>query len=313
MEFLVNKEAVQRLREPAAWALVASAGLQFLAGLVMLLTGGGKTVRLPTGDEVSTGTPFTARAFTELTGGQLFTSVALVGLLALAVLLVVRGEQPTAQARTIVMIALGVIGAVAFFTVIVWIGSLISDAPTMAKFAAFLYGAAKLAVIGVGGWFIWTVFQGLQPARPAPQQAPGYPDYGYQQGQQQYGYGQEGQQVPGQQGYDQGQQGYDQGQQAYYQQQQYPQQYPQQGQQAQGGQQVPGQPGQQQPGYQQQYPQQQYPPQDDAGQWTQAYGSDDPRYGQDYGRPQGYGQQYPQPEQRDEGDQNWYRDDRGSQ
>ena len=301
----MNKEAVQRLREPAAWALVASAGLQFLAGLVMLLTGGGKTVRLPTGDEVSTGTPFTARAFTELTSGQLFTSIALVGLLVLAVLLAVQGEQPTAQASTIVMIALGVIGAVAFVTVIVWIGSLVSDAPTMAKFAAFLYGVAKLAVIGVGGWFIWTVFQGLQPARPAPQQAPGYPDYGYQQGQQPYGYGQEGQQAPGQQGYDHSQQ-------AYYQQQP----YQQQGQQAQNGQQVQGQPvqGQQQPGYQQQYPQHQYPPQDEAGQWTQAYGSgEDPRYAQDHGRQQGYGQQYPQPEQRDEGDQNWYRDDRGSQ
>lgn len=310
----MNKEAVQRLREPAAWALVASAGLQFLAGIVMLLTGGGgETVSLPGGREVSTpGTPFTVRAFTELTGSQLFTSVTIIGLLALAVLLVVQGEQPTAQARTVTMVALGVIGAIALFTVIVWISSLISDAPTMAKFAAFLFGVAKLAVIGIGGWFILTVFQTLQPARPVQQPGavpPGYPaEYGYQQGQP-YGYGTEGQ--PAQQGYDQGQpaqQGYDQGQQAYYQQQQ--QGYPQQGQQY-PQQQYPQQ------GQQQGYPQQGQQPEGegDAGQWTQAYGSDDPRYAQaqEYGRQQGYGQQYTQPEQRDEGDQNWYRDDRGSQ
>jgi hypothetical protein len=280
----VNKEAVQRLREPAAWALVASAGLQFLAGIVMLLTSGG--------DEV-TGAPFTVRAFSELTSGQLFTSVTVVGQLALAVWLVIQGERPSPQARTIVMIALGVIAAVALFSVIVWLSALIPHVPAMAKLAVFLFGAGKVAVTAIGGWFIWAAFQGLQPARPAPQQVP--PGYGYQQGQQQYGYGQDGQ--PAQQGYDQGQQ------QAYYSQQQYPQQQ--------------GQPGQQGGYPQQQYPQQPYPQQQgegDAGQWTQAYGSGDEQRHGDYGPAQGYGQQqYAPHEQRDDADQSWYRDDRGSQ
>ncbi|MBC6464822.1 hypothetical protein [Actinomadura alba] len=322
----MNKEAVQRLREPAAGALLASAGLQLLAGIVMLLAGGGKDVTLPGGGEVSTGLPFSLRALNELTGGQLLTSVTVVGLLVIAVLLAVHGETPTPKARNIVMGALGVIGGIALFSVIVLLSALGAEAPAMVKFAGFLFGVAKLAVVGIGGWFIFTVFKGLQPPRPAhPQGAvpPGYGEYGYQQGQaqgqQQYGYGQEGQQAYQQQQYpqqgQQPQQGYE--QQGYdqqaYEQQRYEQQYPQQG-------------SQPQQGYEQQYPQQQgYGQQDysaqgrppaegenEPGQWTQAYGAgDDAQHGGQHG--QEYGQRYAQPEQREADEGTWYRDDRGRQ
>jgi hypothetical protein len=342
LESLVNKEAVQRLREPAAGALVASAGLQFLAGIVMLLTGGGKDVTLPGGGEVSTGVPFTLRAFNELTGGQLFTSVTVVGLLVLAVLLAVHGETPTPKARTIVMGALGVIAGIALFSVIVLLSALGAEAPGMARFAGFLFGVAKLAVVGIGGWFIFTVFKGLQPPRPAqPQGAvpPGYGEHGYQQGQaaqgqQQYGYGQEGQQAYYQQQYSQQGQQPQQYEQQQYRQQGYEQQgYEQQGYDQQGyeqqryEQQYPQQHSPQpQQGYEQQYPQQQgYGQQDysgqgrrpaeaedEPGQWTQVYGAgDDAQHGGQHG--QDYGQRYAQPEQREADEGTWYRDDRGRQ
>ena len=75
----MNKEAVQRLREPAAWLLLAAAGLHLLAGLISLLGGGGS---------------FTARALGETQGGT-FLQIVLVGALALAVLLVTWGEKQT--------------------------------------------------------------------------------------------------------------------------------------------------------------------------------------------------------------------------
>jgi hypothetical protein len=316
LEFLVNKEGVQRLRRPAAWALLGSAALQLLAGLVVLLSGGGRTVQVPGGGEISTGVPFTQRAFTELTTGQLFTSVTVVGLLVLAAVLVVRGEQPDPKARAIVTAALGVLGGVALLTVIVWLSALMADASASAKFAAFLYGAAKLAVIGMGGWFLFTVRKGLQSAHPVRQPGgaqQGYGGYAYpgQQGDPQYGSGQESgqayyQQQHGQQGTPP-QQGYEQqyGRQAYPQ-QQYGQQY--------GPQQAYPQPQYGQQGYEQQYAPQGYaqpgqqPPaggEGDAAQWTKAYGTDgDSQHGHDYE------QQYPRPDQGEGDEGNWYRDDR---
>ncbi|TYK53488.1 hypothetical protein [Actinomadura decatromicini] len=303
----MNKEAVQRLREPAAWVLLASAGVQLLAGIISLL-----------GDDGS----FTYRALLETLGGT-FLQIGIVGLLVLAVLLAT-WETPTPQGRTITMGALGVLGGMALFGVICWLSGMLADseaANSVTKLSAFLVGAGKLAVLGVGGWFVFTAFQRLQP--PRPQMPQGYP--GYQQGQP-------GQPVqPGQPGYDQqgyGQQGYDQqgyGQQQYQQYQQYgqqqpgaegqqqydPQAYGQQGygQQQYGQQYYQGGAGQQagQQGYEQQQPQQQPSEQDEMGEWTRAYGGS----GQEQG-PQGT---QPAPPQQGGGDRpedsgDWYRDNR---
>jgi hypothetical protein len=306
----VNKDVVQRLREPVAWVLVASAGLQLLAGIIALFAGGG---------DGSGG--FKYRAFSEITGG-FFTQVAVAGLLALAVALAVLGPAPTRQSRTIVMGALGVLGGIALFGVVCWFASLLVES-TLAgggqKLAVFLYGAGRLAVIGVTGWFLFTVFQAMQPARPqGPAQMPpgGYP--GYQQGQQQFGQPQPSQQQYGQPQY--GQQGYQQqpyqqapeGQQAPqpgYEQQQYGQQQygqdqygqPQYGQPQQPQDYQQGQAGQQQygqGGYQQ--PAQPAQEEEGVGEWTRAYGGSSG----DQGSGQQQGEQH-----RDEGG-DWYRDNR---
>ncbi|RAY14263.1 hypothetical protein DPM19_14895 [Actinomadura craniellae] len=308
----MNKEAVQRLREPAAWVLLASSALQLLAGILVLFNSGARTIEVPgVGSQRVGGSDFSTRAARELTDAQFFSGLILVALLVIAVLLVTSGSQPTKQARNIVTGALAVLGLAALLTVVVWLGSLVADIGALAKFAAFLFGVAKLAVIGVAGWYIFTVFQALQPPKPAAQpQMPGggYPEYGYQQDQgqqyQQGGYQQEQgqqyqqgayQQDQGQQSYDQG--GYQQGQQSY------------------------DQGGYQQGGYQQdqgqQYQQGGYQQQDQggegAGDWTRAYGEGQQPY--DQGQQGGYQQgQQPYPPQQDQGGQqgggDWYREGR---
>ncbi|TDB94531.1 hypothetical protein [Actinomadura sp. 7K534] len=290
----MNKEAVQRLREPAAWVLLASAGVQLLAGIITLI-----------GDD---GT-FTFRALLETRDGM-FLQIGIVGILVLAVLLVTWGDRPTPQARTITMGALGVLGGIAVFGLISWLSGLLTDsesAGALTKLSVFLIGAGKLAVVGVGAWYVYTVFQGMQPPRPQPgqqQMQQGYPDFGYQQGQQ----GQPGQQAqPGQQQYGQQQdyqQGY--GQQQYQQYQQYGQQSGAEGQQA-------GRPGYEQQG-QQGYEQQQYGQQQD---YQQGYGQQ--QYGQQYGQQggyqtggqQGYGQAQPTSDQEEMGE--WTRQYGGSE
>ncbi|GAA4376468.1 hypothetical protein GCM10023088_35250 [Actinomadura verrucosospora] len=311
----MNKEAVQRLREPAAWVLLAAAGVHLLAGIISLLGGDGS---------------FTLRALGQTNDGT-FLQVAMVGLVVLAIMLTTWGATPTPQARTITMGALGVLGGIGLFGVISWLSGMLADsdyAGAVTKLTTFLVGAGDLAVVGVGGWFAFTVFKGMQPPRPQPQmqQQGGYPDFGYQQGQpgqQQYG------QQPGQPA----QPGYDQqyGQQQYQQYQQYGEGQPQQPAQGYGqqqyGQQQYGQPGQQgQPGYEQQYGQpqeyQQYgqqggyqggqqggqqgqPPaeEEDMGEWTRAYGGGGGS-GQD---PQGT---QPAPPAGDQEGGDWYRDNR---
>ncbi|WP_242903247.1 hypothetical protein [Actinomadura terrae] len=329
----MNKEAVQRLREPAAWVLLAAAGLHLLAGIILLLGGDGE---------------FSYRALNE-TGGGVFTQFAVVALVVLAVLLVTWGDAPTPQARNITMGGLGVLGGVALFGVICWLGGMLANsqiAEAVTKLSYFLIGAGKLAVVGLGAWLVFTIYQGMQPPRPQgqPQMPQGYGggEFGYQQGPpgQQQGYGQVGQQGYGQQQYQQyqqyqqgaegqqaaqpGQQGYGQqaGQPGYgqqgYEQPQYgqPGQSPQPGQDyqqygAQGGyqagQQPAAQPGQQpgqppgQPG--------QGAEQEEMGEWTRAYGGS----GQEQG-PQGTQGMPPQPgEQGEQDGGDWYRDNRPPQ
>jgi hypothetical protein len=276
----VNNDAVQRLREPVAWALIAAAGLQVVAGLIILFAA----------------SSFSVQALVEVSSGNVLTGVVLAGIVMIAVLLVARGDTPSPRARTVTIAGLVVLGVAELFGVIAWLGALGANGETIGvgstdKAAIFLYGAAKLIVIGVAGYVTYTVFQALQPARPAPQHGAvppgqeGYQAYGYPQQGQSYG----GYPPPQAPEYGQGQQyqqpyGQDYQQAPHQQQQPYGQPHQDYGQQAQQG----------------------YAPQSpaegegDPGLWTRSYGSD-----QQQGP--GYSQSG------EENDQNWYRDDRHSQ
>src|SRR5690606_29684665 len=124
----VNKEAVQRLREPAAWVLLASAGVQLLAGIVSLLAQDG---------------PFTLSALLETRDG-IFFQVEIVGLLVLAVVLTTWGGQATPQAKNITIGSLAVLAGVALFGIVCWLGGMLAEsqsADAIAKLSAFLVGA----------------------------------------------------------------------------------------------------------------------------------------------------------------------------
>lgn len=307
----MNTEALQRLREPAAFALLGAAGLQLLAGFINLFFSSGE---------------FTDTAYFETAGAGLFSSLTIALLAVLAVLFVTRGEQPTAQARIVVMAALGVLGTALALGLICLLAGLVAEIPGGAdKAQAFFYGLSKLAITGVAGYFVFLHFQAMQPARPASMPGGlGGQVYGGQQpyGQQQYGqqpYGAQDpyqQPAPGAQPQYGGGDPYQQGQQP--QQPQYGGQDPYQQQPAPGAQPQYGQPEQQQfgqpdqpqygqpeqpqygqpqpgqPGYGQQQYGQPAPQQPDQGSWTRQYGEETP------GQPQ-------------QSDQNWYRGDQGPQ
>ena len=280
----MNDDAVQRLREPAAWVLLGSVLLQFLAGLITLFfTGGGQSVSAGGVTEKVGGVPFKERAFDELTGSAvLHQRRRRRARRARRAAGHPPRRQQTAQARTVVMVGLGLLAAVALFGLVVTLTSLaVPGAAT--KASAFLFGIAKLAVVGIGAYYTFIVFQKLS----ATSVQQGMQAQGYYGGQQQGGYAQPGYGQPayGQQpqapGYGQPQApAYEQPQQVYGQQQ------------AGYGQQAPGygQPPAQQAGYgqyaQQPAPAQPQPgsyggqpyeapqqPEGDAGQWTRAYGS----------------------------------------
>jgi hypothetical protein len=250
----VNNDAARRLRGPGAWVLLASVFLQLVSGLIGLFTG--------------TGTAFTYRAYNFVAYDNFFSGLAVVGLVVVAVALVSRlGGAPTAQARNVALAGAILLGATALFDVIAILAGLaagagspgvIIDVPASAKFAMFLHGVAKLAVVAVGAFYAFSTFQSLGPARPV---APQYPQQGYGQPAPPYGPSY-GQQQPYTQPQAQQPYGQPQVQQPYGQQPPYPQQ------------------GYGQPAYYQQPSAQPVQPAQPAGpagqsegEWTRAYGS----------------------------------------
>ncbi|GAA3238967.1 hypothetical protein [Actinocorallia longicatena] len=312
----MSKEALLKLREPAAFALLGAGALQMLAGLVGLFAKGG----------------FTYHALSETSEYGHFTNLSIAVVTVLAVLFVTKGaEQNSPQARNVVMAALGVLGFGLLFGAVCLLAGLLAGGESTTvggvtysittvsgntKIVAFFFGIAKLVITGVAGYFVFLNFQALQPARPAP--LPGGLGGGQVYGGQQYGqYGQPGQQgqpygdpyqqqAPPPGAYNdpyspppspsQPQPGPSQPQPGQYGQPQYgaPDPYaqgqpgPSQPQPGQYGQPGQGQPGHGQPG---QYGQQ--PPQDQGG-WTRQFGEEPPQHGQ-------------------QSDQNWYRGDQGPQ
>lgn len=187
----MNNDAVLRLREPGAWVLLGSAVLYLVGGLIELL--------------FNSDVPFTFRAFNLVNGDQFFAGVTVVALVVLAVLLAARwGGAPTPQARNIALtgvVVLGAIGVIDALSTLAGLaagsdhGGIVLDVSLAAKVAMFLYGVAKLGVLAVGGYYVFSVFQSFGPAAdprtgPFPQQGyPQQPPYGGHPQQRQPPYG----------------------------------------------------------------------------------------------------------------------------
>ncbi len=176
------RQLTEPLRETVALVLVAATAVFLLVALIQLV---------PTDSPVD---GFTERA---RTGFYNFVNLGTVLLPVLAVLLVTHLGPVTRRARLITTVALAEYGVAAAFGVLFgFFVGLIRAAELSFRFAfeEFLGKLAWLALLGVAGWVVFTLFRGLfQPARPQPVHEP-YQGTRYGQPQQPAGWG--GQQAP---------------------------------------------------------------------------------------------------------------------
>ncbi|ACU69730.1 hypothetical protein Caci_0795 [Catenulispora acidiphila DSM 44928] len=177
----------QRLREPAAFALLAYGALSTLFNTITFLFNPGANNNNGFG---SSGPSFSERALSEV--GTLLSVVvvaAVVGAVYLA-----HAPSHLKQAKTLTLAALITLGVADLFGVVALFSSFGASGPTgWDKTSTFFVSLGQIAVAGVGTWLVLGYFQQHQPAAPAA---------GFQQ--QQWGPGpqqqQQWQQPPAQQG-----------------------------------------------------------------------------------------------------------------
>jgi len=222
----VVSDATKKHREIFAYGLLGVAALYFISGLSLLFK---------SGDDLA-GAGFTDKA---ALFGYLFTHPMLVIALFGAVALVTGWGENSKNAKTVVMVALGIAGISLLFGVICWLSAFGADTGNFGAFTfngvlgagkvvGIFLGLAQLGFLGLVAFYSFTVFQTFpKPQRATQQQGWGQQpqagwgqQQGYDQGASQQGWGQQPQAGWGQQqGYDQGagqqqqgwgQQGYDQ-------------------------------------------------------------------------------------------------------
>lgn len=166
-------DTLKKLREPAALAAVAYAGLSLLAALLDLLLP-------PSTDGVSE--PFANRAHDQTTA---FLSVTVAAAVGFAVYLANEAGPALAKARLITLAALieaALAALLGVISVLAQFGA--QGVPGEDKFTRFLEGAGGAAVLAVAGWYTLTLWQAHAAARPkpaAPAGWPGGPGYPQQQ------------------------------------------------------------------------------------------------------------------------------------
>ncbi|MFB4288300.1 hypothetical protein ACBI99_11715 [Nonomuraea sp. ATR24] len=269
---------VARLKEPAAWIMLAAGGLDILLTIGRILIG-------------SSSADFTERAYMHFSG---LTSPVITALLLGAVLLLTKVGPPSAKAKPVAYIAAGALAAAAVFGALSLLLGLFAGNTARSTVEFLLTGVPMLALTALA--LVYLLPQVMPERRPAAPYGQGFPQQGYgQQGQfpqgqfQQPGYGQQGfpqqgyaQQPPSQGGQEYGQPDY--GQQPAPQQAQADYAQPQQG--------MP-QPGQQPTPQSNQQSNQQPAPQ---AAPQQGYGQQPPSYGGQPEQPPYQQQSYsPQP------------------
>ncbi|WP_194907690.1 hypothetical protein [Catenulispora rubra] len=197
----------QRLREPAAFVLLAFGALSTLFHTITFLFGPGEG-----GSGLGGGVSFSDRAALEVMAIlSVEVTVALVGAVWLA-----HAQSQLKNAKLITLVALIAFGVMDLFGVVALFSSFGANqagafdangalfGTGWGKTQMFFVSAGELAVAGIGSWLVFSWFQQHQPAKPAQ------PVGGFQQPQQQWGPGpqppqQQWQQQPPQQQAPQGQ------------------------------------------------------------------------------------------------------------
>jgi hypothetical protein len=170
-------DTLKKLREPAAMAALAFAGLSLLAAVLDLLLP-------PSSNGYSA--PFANRGFDEVTA---FLGVEVAAAVAFAGYVANNAGPAVPRARLLTLVALIEAGVAALFGVICVLALFGAGQPGEVKFSRFLEGAGGGAVLAIAGWYVllcWQAHAGARPQRApagwpnAPQQGGG-PIYPQQQ------------------------------------------------------------------------------------------------------------------------------------
>ena len=169
----------QRLREPAAFALLAFGALSTLFNTITFLFGPGGN------NGLGGGPTFSQRAAEEV---ENLLSVVVVAALVGAVFLA-HSPSHLKNAKVISLLSLVTLGIADLFGVVALFSAFGADGSTgWDKTSTFFISLGELAVAGIGSWLVLGYFQQHQPAKPA--QPAGYqqPQWGPapQQPQQQW-------------------------------------------------------------------------------------------------------------------------------
>jgi hypothetical protein len=175
LEAAVLTESVKKLREPLAYALLAATALYVVTNIVQLLK---------SRDDLT----FGDRSFVLQ---DALTNPVWV-LVVLAALALVVADRPSPHARTIAMVALGLLGLMLLVGLVSWLasyGSEIGDFPRDGDFtgqtAHTFLSLARLLVLGAAAALAYTLWKALPAPQRQPQQFP--QQWGQQPGQQQWG------------------------------------------------------------------------------------------------------------------------------
>jgi type II secretory pathway pseudopilin PulG len=172
LESTVLTESFKKLREPLAYALLAATAIYVVTYIVQLL-------------KSRDGIAFSDRSFA-LQDALTNPVWALVVLAAVALVVV---DRPSAHARTIAMVALGLLGLMLLVGLVSWLASYGSDFTEIENFtgktAHTFLSLARLLVLGAAAALAYTLWKAL----PAPQRQPQQfqQQWGQQPGQQQWG------------------------------------------------------------------------------------------------------------------------------
>ncbi len=189
------KDETRRVRQPAAWLLLAGVTISLFVGLMALLSDGfaaaANAGTLPVGGAVA-GLTLADRAFV---ASHALTSVPLTAMAVVAVALATHVGEKVRQARKITLVAVILQGIALLFGVLTWLSALGVPASGAAKLAFFLEGTVGIMIAAAGLFFSVVTLrsgelqQGRQHAAPhqpalprsAARSAAGHPGYGYGQ------------------------------------------------------------------------------------------------------------------------------------
>ena len=163
------KDETRRVRQPAAWLLLAGVTISLFVGLMALLSDGfaaaANAGTLPVGGAVA-GLTFADRAFV---ASHALTSVPLTAMAVVAVALATHVGEKVRQARKITLVAVILQGIALLFGVLTWLSALGVPASGSAKLAFFLEGTVGIMIATAGLFFsVVTLRSGeLQAGAPA--------------------------------------------------------------------------------------------------------------------------------------------------